>query len=71
MYRKEKEIDKILWYLDLNHVIFSSETEIKIIELDGKNEILLAKGVDFDEISLEKLIYLDKNQVLKILQIRG
>ncbi len=68
--RTEKEIDKILWYLDLDHVIFSCNSKIKMTELDGKNEILLAVGVDFDEISLEQLIYLDQNQVLRVLQIR-
>ncbi len=68
--RTEKEIDKILWYLDLNYVIFNCGSEIKMTELDGKNEIVWGEGFNFELISLERLIYLDQNGVLKILQIR-
>lgn len=70
VYRSEKTIKKILWYSDLNQVIFSCDSEIKITDLDGKNEIIIAQGGDFNLISQKELLYLGQDNALKILQIR-
>ena len=68
--RVEKKINKILWYSGLNHIIFSCDSEIIIAELDGKNEIKIAEGKNPELVSEKELLYLDQNNVLKILQIR-
>ena len=70
IYRTVKPIQKIEWYSDLNYLIFSADSEIKIIGIDGKNEILIAKGNDFKIIEASKIIILDPENHLKIFQIR-
>jgi len=70
VYRTVEPIKKISWYSDLNHIVFNTDSAIKIIDLDGKNEISLLKGKDFDMVAKDKIIYLDQDNKLKIAQVK-
>jgi len=65
-----KSIQKIAWFSYLSHVLFLTENKIKVVELDGTNEITIAHGLNFDLVNEKELIYLDLNKTVKIIEIR-
>ena len=70
VYRASQPIIKIDWYLSLNHIVFNTNDELKIIEINGKNENTFAKSREFEIISDKEILFLDPDYTLKIVNIR-
>ncbi|MCZ2846202.1 MAG: PEGA domain-containing protein [Candidatus Bathyarchaeota archaeon] len=69
--RINDQIKKILWYSDFEHILYLSNNDVRVVELDGGNDTTLAENIrDFDILADGKELIILESSGLKKVEIR-
>lgn len=69
--RLSKQIQKVLWYDDFEHIAYLAGNSVHIVELDGGNDTVLSDKVkDFDLINDGKTLLVLNDKGLNLIKIR-